>query len=299
MSRLRHLYLTILIVSCAFGLLVVRTHGDEKVELKINMPPGTSWTFQDHQDLTMNLSFAAGNWSHKLKQTVAKKLSGKAEVLEADATGRPTAMRITYDPDSSITMLPSPQAATQPSLPDADKPFTQPYPLAGQSVIVRQADWKMTTDLQGKVDPQVEQHLRAQILIGDGLPKHPVAVGESWEADPQLMAKMAAMDLKDTRIMTRQTLKELKTVAGRRVAMIDFMISTETATASANRKQELTGTSMVDLGTGRTLELKTDGKFNVSTQVEQTDPRGTKITTDTKNDGTIKILSQCTLTATK
>src|SRR5262245_16616503 len=88
-----------LAIAALIGLMDATAAAQEKVRLRLNMPPGSAWSFTQNEEMVLDTTVKAGGQQQSLQQKIARKISGSAEVLESDASGKPTAIKFVFDAD--------------------------------------------------------------------------------------------------------------------------------------------------------------------------------------------------------
>ncbi|MGH7179647.1 MAG: hypothetical protein ACREJC_19890 [Tepidisphaeraceae bacterium] len=251
----------------------------ETVRIAISMPPGTAWTFVQNEDWTMDSTVEADGKQQQTTQSVSRKITGSAEVLASDASGVPTSMRLTFDPASGARATQNGRSA----------PI--PFPLAGQTVIVRMDNGKFSHDFRGKLDPDSEQELRSLLDQDAGfLPANPVRVGDTWSTDPRKVAEKWQIDLKDSKVDIRMTLREIKQIERRNVAVVDMnadMSGPIPGMPGVSGRRKLTGVALIDTQTGRLVGGDVNGTMTMSGIRRQQASNGATTLMEINSRGTI------------
>lgn len=289
MPRLHRCFLEILCLSIVGLLVHVRAaHAQQKITLRGNLSPGMSWTFSEAEQMNMNTTVKVAGQEQKLQQRGQRKLSGKVEVLEA-ANGRATAMRVTFDRDCG-GMMDNGMGQQMP----------MPFPLAGQTVNLKldPTTGLVTNDARAQLDHDDQVHLNGFIEGDDAyLPTQPVGVGESWSPDTAVVAKKWGLDPMKNKIGLGLTLKDVRDVGGRQVALVDVAGEMMGEIGGMNGSRKLNGTTMIDVQTGRAIGVDVNGTMTLNGIRQQPDQAGQIMVMEVASEGTTSSKSQAQFTS--
>jgi hypothetical protein len=256
----------------------------EKVTLKLNLPPGTNWTFDNSQTAESQNTARANGQSQEFSTKMTSRRAGKAEVAAA-AQGEPTSLRITFDDtcDNNMTM----GLQTQKT----------PFPYAGKTVtLTRNADGTVSDDFQGQADPQSAAELHAMLIQGNLIfPQQPVAIGEEWKADPKLLAQVTDLKGADDRAGMTLQLLDVSSEGDTRLAKIKVSAAIERSIGGINSTVILQGTALVDLASGHTIKSDLKGPMTSSGDQSGPGPGGQPVTYHVEGKGTVTSSSSAKL----
>jgi hypothetical protein len=227
----------------------------ERVALKLNVPPGTAWTFTQSEQVDLNTTMSAGGQQQQVPQKISRTINGKIEVLESSG-GVPSVVRVTIDASSAGQLE---QMGQQQPL---------PLPLAGQTVTVKLQDGTLSHDFKGPVEPSTEQELRGLVEMDEHfLPKQPVTVGDSWTPDREALARQWQVDPAKSKFDVSVTLKELKQLEGKPVAVLEMAATVAGPVPdmpALSGKRDVKGTALVDVATGRVIAAQVNGTLEAA-----------------------------------
>ncbi|HEY2587611.1 MAG TPA: hypothetical protein VGI81_17830 [Tepidisphaeraceae bacterium] len=245
--------------------------------LKIRMSTGERWAFditsaiKQKGDVTAN-----GQQAQAIDTSATERRKGTIEIL-AVADGKPTAMKITFDPESSTTGSMNGQPAPA-------------FALAGKTVTLRKGDnGAVTNDLPDQPDPQTLAELNRMLDPDTSVyPTHPVALNDEWDADTTGLAKQFQLG-QDDKVSMKCKLLAVKDQDGRQVADVSVAGNIvkhdqgfiETTTT-------LGGVSRVDVLTGQVLNADIIGKMS-SRGSRAVNGQNGQVTVAVNADGTLEI----------
>jgi hypothetical protein len=226
----------------------------ERIALRPNLPPGTSWTFDSSGTMEGQNKITSNGQTQQYTTKFTSRRSGKVEVLSA-ADGVPTSLRITFDENSENTSTTTAGAAAGAQT----QKFAFPY--AGKTVtITRGAGGTVTDDFKGEADPQIVAELHTMLAQGQSIvPRQPVTVGDEWKAEPKLLAE--AMELKGADDHAEMTIRllELATENGKPVARVKVSTTVQRSINGMNSLAVMEGTAVVDVASGHTIRSDVKG----------------------------------------
>lgn len=254
----------------------------ERVELRLALQPGQSWSFEQTQDSRSDNKATGGGMSQPFTTVNSSRRSGKVEVLAVEG-GLPTSLRVTFDEglESSMEMV-------------GQGRQSMPFPYSGKTITLnRDAGGRITDDSGGQVDPAAQNELHGLMDQGVALyPKGPVDVGQEWQADPQLVARM--MQLQGPNDMAGMTLKllSIKDVDGRPTAEVKVSVAVDMQQQGLKSTVISQGTTLVDLASGHTVKTDLKGTTKVEGQQQGPGPNGQPIAYQIEGNGTITIAAK-------
>lgn len=251
----------------------------DKVELKPDLKPGMTWSFEQTQEMTSNNKATFNGVTQPFNTSGQSKRSGKTQVLAVGANGEPTSLRVTFDDnlDSTQEM--------------ANQKQTMPFAYSGKTVTInRGPDGNVTNDFQGQVDPASEAELN-NMLEGFRaiLPKQPVDVGEEWKADDELLAKMMQLKGPEDRAGATMKLLGMKQVDGRDTAEVKLSTAVQGKQGGIGVEMIMQGTVLIDTATGHVVANDLKGTTTTKGSASQTAPDGTPMQYQVEGDGTISM----------
>jgi hypothetical protein len=271
----------VVVVGLLGDLLCASASAQEKVQLRANTPAGTSWTFNQLEEMSLDTTVKIAGQQQQMQQKVSRKISGSAEVLEADATGKPTAIKLVFDPDCGGQMS---QLGQQMPI---------PFSLAGKTVTARMTNGQFSHDAGGEIDDETLAELKGKLTEDDAfLPTQLVGVGDRWTADPKLLAERWQIDPATSQIGVGLTLKELKDVGGRKTAVVELTGEVAGQMEGLTGQRTLSGTTAIDVQTGRVVSGELGGNLTLSGTQQQQVPDGNMMVMDLKSTGTMKVKVQ-------
>ncbi|CAN5439214.1 hypothetical protein BH09PLA1_BH09PLA1_19450 [soil metagenome] len=257
----------------------------DRVALRPNLPAGANWSFVQNETADMSSSYKANGQSQDMKQKVQRKISGNVQVLES-INGKPTALRVTFDRDCGGVMD-NGQGQQMP----------MPFPMAGKTINVKiDAQGNLTHDA-GQLNPDDLQELSSIAESDDAfLPKQPVAIGESWQPDIATLARKWQLDPQNSKIGVKMTLREVRDMGGRRVALVDAVLDVSgEMPGGMTGGRSMAGTTLIDLETGKAIQMQAQGKMSMSGINQQQGPDGNMYVMEMKSDGVVTTQSEARL----
>lgn len=266
----------------AGAALALADGGGEAIALKPSCKVGERWTveneYQSASEMTIKMN---GQVVRSAKEESRRFGKADTEFLEVAPDGtQPTAVKVAYDPENGETKTSSLLPA----------PVTTKRAFAGQTVTARRGEsGEVTHDFKGKLAPDEEKQLRS-VLRPRHLyfPKTPVKVGDKWTVDPKDAAAQLDLEAGQEGTMSCE-LKSLKDVDGRKAAEIALTIAIKGKKDGLDVTMDMTGTTLVDLATGRDLDSDMSGPVTVSGSKEQTGRDGTKMLMEVSGAGKLRI----------
>jgi hypothetical protein len=196
-------------------LLGVAAPAQEKYSIGMDLPPGSSWTFQRSQNTQRGRQGSMdGRVLNQSQEDVTLRLSGAVTVLES-SKGLPTVLRVTLDPDCQFAK----QSSGSPGNPGQSKTV----PFGGQTLIVRRFGETIVHDGKLVLPPEVLSELRS--LTGHdptAYPPKPVAVGEEWSVPAEQLAQVLNLNPQNDRAVMNGRLADVQESGGRKTAVIRF-----------------------------------------------------------------------------
>ena len=254
-------------------------YAQDKVTLKVDMKPGMEWTFEQTQQMASNNKATFNGASQPFATSGLSKRSGKIRVLEVGPDGEPTSLRVAFDDNLSSTQE------------MAGQKQTVPFAFSGKTVtITRAPGGNVTNDFQGQADPASSDELNNMLEGFRAIfPKEPVAVGDEWKADDQLLAKM--MPLKGPNDRAGATMKLLgqKQVDGRDAAEVKVSTAVQGQQGEIKVEMIMQGTVLIDTATGHVVASDMKGSTTTRGTAADTAPDGTQVQYQVEGEGTIAI----------
>lgn len=242
-------------VLAALTTLVFAAGAAAAEKLQYALTPGITWTFDNTMTMDLDVEASFMGQQMNLGQQMMQRMKGSAEVLDA-VNGRPTRMRLTFDPVSG----------GKTSGMGSEVPV--PFGAAGKTVTVTITGKEITVEPAAGIDEQTRNSIADIVVLDEEfLPKKPVDVGDEWvgqfgtsaAADPG--AEASKVTFRVERFVERD---------GRRVAELSARGDLTAEDSGLTLKTELSGPVIVDLATGLMLNAKVDGTVEVSgKQVQQ------------------------------
>lgn len=245
--------------------------------LKIRVSPGERWAFDVNTSIKQKGQVTAnGQPAQQIDQTIASRRKGTVEILAA-AEGKPTAMRVTFDPESANTGTVNGQPLPA-------------FALAGKTVTLRRAEsGSITNDLPQQPDEQALAELDRMMEPDTSVyPDHPVAVNDEWSADTAAMARQFQLG-GDDKVEMKCKLLAIKDLDGRQLADVSLagqIVKHEQG--SIITTTTLNGVTRIDLQTGQVLAGDIAGKTSTRGTNNENGPNGQTAIAVTA-DGTIEI----------
>jgi len=246
-------------------------------ELKLHVVPGQKWSFDATSSIKQKGQVTTnGQPAQEINTTANQRRKGTLEVLAVE-DGKPSAVRVFFDPDSSNSGNMGGQQVPA-------------FALAGKTVTLRRGDGGATTnDLPDMPDEQTLQELNHMIDPDTSVfPSHAVAAGDEWDANTANLSKQFQLGPDDT-VSMKCKLAAIKDLDGRQVAEVSMTGQVvkhdqgfiETATT-------LGGVSRVDLLTGQTLAADITGKMSSRGAKQVDGPNGLPVKIEVNADGEIE-----------
>ena len=247
-----------------------------KHEVKLNAHEGDRWDFDVTEKTSSKTDVTVAGKQHTVEHSVVSRRKGTEEVLAAK-DGQATAVKVTFDKDSTTSATAGGQTTDQ------------PFPLAGKTITVRRdEEGKVTSDAKD-LDAATAQEV-GRILNPDNslFPPHPVAIGEEWKADDAELAKQFQLGPKD-QVSLKCKLLAIGKVAGRPSADIFAAGTIVKNEQGIVTHTDLSGVTQVDLATGQKLQLDIMGKIAIKGSRDVQGPNGQPVTIQATGDGTLEI----------
>jgi len=228
----------------------------DKIELKLNYSPNETWKVSQQAAMAITTAVTSQSQRKTIHETRSISASVVRTTLEAK-NGKPTKVRLAFDDKCELDTTVD------------GKDQNTPFPLSGKTVT-------MTIKPDGGVD------LEPADVLGSGgaalmeyaisgqrafFPDHPVGPNDSWTVKPEVLAKMAQLQVnaKLTGGVTC-TLNRIVMREGRKVAEIT---QKGYVAGTTNNGGELTlsyeGPWFVDVATGETVLLESRGDMTTKT----------------------------------
>ena len=238
-----------------------------KHEVKLNAHEGDRWDF----DMTRKTDLTVAG-QHTVEQANSSRRKGTEQVLEVK-DGRPIAVRITYDKESTTT--------------NPGQPAEQPFPLAGKAITVRRDEAGKVTSDAGPLDAGTAQEVMRFVDPDTSLyPAHAVSVGEEWPGDNAALAKEFQLRQGD-QISLKCKLQGIGKVDGRPTADIFSAGSVVKNEQGIITHIDLSGVTQVDLATGKTLQSDIMEKIGIKGSRDGPNPDGAPVTVQAS--GTLEV----------
>jgi hypothetical protein len=243
--RASALALTLAWLACAAPLSAQQTY-----TLKARSRPGDKWAFDVSSVIKQKGQITANGQPQPIDQSADQHRRGTMEILAA-ANDVPTAIRVTFDADSanggSFAGQPAPKFA-----------------MAGKTVTLRrEPEGAISNDLVQPPDEQtlgeLNRLLEPDITV---YPAHPIAVGETWDADNAALAKQFLLG-PDDKVSMKCKLTGVEDLDGRQVA--DVGVSGQVLKHDQGfilTTTDLQGVSRIDMTTGQILQADLTGKMS-------------------------------------
>lgn len=263
-------------------LLTSRPAGAEQTyTLKIHTTPGDRWAFDVTSAIKQTGEVTAnGQRAQAIDQSATERRKGTIEIINV-ADGKPTAMKITFDAESSTTGSLNGQPAPA-------------FGLAGKRVTLRRdAGGAVTNDLTEQPDPQTLAELNRMIEPDTSVyPTHPVAVNDEWDADTAGLVKQFQLG-SDDKVSMKCKLLAIKDLDGRQVA--DVSVTGQIVKHDQGFIETTTtlgGVSRVDLLTGQVMAADIIGKMSSRGSRAVNGQNGQQVTVAVNADGTLEMHQQ-------
>ena len=246
-------------------------------ELKLHVVPGQKWSFdatsaiKQKGEVTTN-----GQPAQEINSAANQHRKGTLEVLAVE-DGKPSAMRVSFDADSSS----SGNLGGQP---------VPTFSLAGKTVTLRRGEGGTTTnDLAEAPDDQTLQELNHMIDPDTSVfPGHAVTIDDQWDANTANLAKQFQLGPDDT-VSMKCKLLAIKELDGRQVA--DVSVTGQVVKHDQGFIETTTtlgGVTRVDLLTGQTLAADIIGKMSSRGSKQVDGPNGAPVKIEVNADGEIE-----------
>jgi hypothetical protein len=243
-----------------------------KHEVKLNAHVGDRWDFNITQKTSRKTDLTAAGQQRTLEQAVSSRRKGTEEVL-AVKDGRPTAVKVTFDKDSTTSV----------------NNVEQPFPLAGKTVTVRQDEVGKVTNDAGELDASTAQEVGRALEPDTSLfPPHPVSGGDEWPADNAALGKEFQLGQGD-QVSLKCKLLAIGKVGGRPTADIFAAGTVVKNEQGIITHIDLSGVTQVDLATGETLQSDLMGKIAIKGSRDIPEASGQPVTLQAVGDGTIEV----------
>lgn len=237
------------------GILVCSSGGgplfaQQTYTLKPRSQAGDRWAFDVTSSINQKGTVTANGQPEPIDQSAMQVRKGTLEILAAQDC-LPTTVRVKYDLDSKNSGTLAGQAAP-------------PFSLVGRTITVRRgANGQITNDLAQQPDEPSQAEL-ARLLDPDlsVYPRHPVAVGDEWDADSASLARQFQLG-PDDKVSMKCTFRGVADFEGRQVAEIALIGQvTKHDEGFITTATHLDGISRIDLATGQILDQDMTGKMS-------------------------------------
>lgn len=231
-------------------VLCSTTLAQQKYELQRKAKEGEKCSFESSQ----NGKQVGHMGPQEMTQSMSMLRKGTFEVV-AVANGIPTSLKISFDKECSQKMEMTGQ-----------QPMAQNFALAGETVTIsRDPKGMLQHDYKGQLDQMAMMELNAYLEPPTAfLPPKPVAVGDTWEPDTRAATQMYQLGQGDQLKMTCKFVG-VRDLGGRQVAEISStMLLDKKSDPNQQLRNEVSGTSMVDIETGAVLQMEASGKMSSS-----------------------------------
>lgn len=221
--------------------------------LRYAVEEGLRYQFEMQQATTSTLTVSSGGSRVPVQQTGFSRLAGDAQVLEV-VGGKPAALSVRIDSASAQRQTVN------------GAPSSEPFPLAGQSVVVRIVGDAIASVTQASgaeitLGPETLSALRPFVVFDDGLlPDRNVAVGDAWATT---IADEPAGQSTDLEL----TLASLDRNGSLELATVDTRGTVSADTPGSTMRGDVSGLMIVDVATG--LPVAAYGKGQVTINSEQ------------------------------
>jgi hypothetical protein len=248
----------------------------QQITLKPSFQVGQAWNFDVTQDSNSDNKATKDGQTQPFNSKTHSHHTGKMEVV-AVQNGLPTSLRISFD------------AGCEDSSSFADQPAQPtPFAYAGKTITITRGDnGDVTDDFNDKADASSIAGLHA-MLDEEAVffPNKPVAVGEEWSADPQILSRALQLAGNDRAGMTLKLLSVDQTGA-RPTAEVKVSIVAMKTQGQIQSKVILQGTSVVDLQTGHAIKSDLKGTIDLQGQQTANGPDGQPATYQVSGSGTL------------
>ena len=265
--------LTILLGLCGWAA------AQQTYTLKLRATVGQKWSFDVNTSIKQKGQVTQnGQVLQPIDQSATQRRKGTLEIL-AVQNDVPTAVRISYDPDSSNSGNMAGQAAPA-------------FSLAGKSVTLRKGnDGQITNDLPQAPDEATAAELNRMLDPDQSIfPQHPVAVDEQWDGQTDQLSKQFQLGPDDKVSMTCKLLA-IKDLDGRQVADVSLagqVIKHEQGFIETTTT--LGGVSRLDLASGQALNADLIGKMATRGKSQVPNPQtGQQVVIEVTADGQVEM----------